>query len=164
MRVTQAGSTLTVTVSADEVEQFNRRWPCSTLPVTAIAFEFDNRNGDLVGCPDNVDGPEAVALSQDAWKYATSGGVVRVRLLKDSSHSYNMPMRPTYKAGEIVPVIPARNIPQSGPHSGGAWGPIRYWLDTPELKDDAYGVGLYDGDYEHVDSLGNVVTRAEWWK
>lgn len=45
------------------------------------------------------------------------------------------------EAGTIVPVVPADNIPQEG-------DAIRYWIDTPELKDDAYGIGLYDGDFE----------------
>ena len=47
----------------------------------------------------------------------------------------------TILAGTIVPVIPATNQPKGGDN-------IRYWIDTPELRDDCYGIGLYDGDFE----------------
>jgi hypothetical protein len=46
-------------------------------------------------------------------------------------------------AGSIVPAVVASNIPQKG-------DAIRLWIDTPELTDDAYGIGLYDGEYEIV--------------
>ncbi len=48
------------------------------------------------------------------------------------------------KAGTVVPVELATNIPQDSPRA------IRYWVNTPELKDDAYGVGLCDGDFEEI--------------
>jgi hypothetical protein len=48
-------------------------------------------------------------------------------------------------AGSVVPVVPATNQPQAG-------DAIRYWVNTPELAEDAYGIGLYDGDFELVDS------------
>ncbi|MCB7128564.1 MAG: hypothetical protein J3T61_03375 [Candidatus Brocadiales bacterium] len=48
------------------------------------------------------------------------------------------------KAGTIVPVVPATNIPQDSPTA------IRYWVNTPELRDDPYGIGLCDGDFEAV--------------
>lgn len=41
-------------------------------------------------------------------------------------------------AGTIVPVVPATNLPGKG----------RYWVNTDELKDDAYGILLEPGDYE----------------
>lgn len=44
-------------------------------------------------------------------------------------------------AGTIVPVEKATNIPGKG----------NYWVNTPELKDDAYGILLRPGDYELVD-------------
>jgi hypothetical protein len=44
------------------------------------------------------------------------------------------------KAGTIVPVVRATNIPGDG----------MYWINTPELKDDAYGILLYPGEYELI--------------
>jgi len=44
------------------------------------------------------------------------------------------------KAGTVVPVIPANNIPEPG----------CYWINTPELEDDCYGILLRPGDYEIV--------------
>lgn len=43
-------------------------------------------------------------------------------------------------AGTIVPVVPADNLPGTG----------RYWINTPELEDDAYGILLEPGDYELI--------------
>ena len=65
-----------VSVSGPEVRAFNARWPCSQLPNVAITFCFDSR-GDLVDIlpyrlAKKVDGPEAVALCDDARKYAES--------------------------------------------------------------------------------------------
>lgn len=56
-----------VIVSRDEVNEFNRAWPCSTLRDRSYWFEFDS-NGDLVDTdvPEQDDGPAATALSQDA--------------------------------------------------------------------------------------------------
>lgn len=63
-----------VTVSRREVKAFKDRWPCSTLPDRAIYFEFDTRNGDLVDLrPDNIDGADVLALSQDAQDFAGVG-------------------------------------------------------------------------------------------
>ena len=68
MRVYDLGSFFRVAVSEREVDEFNRRWPCSTLegPQT---FEFDKKNGDLVDRTGKGDGGEAVALADDAQKY-----------------------------------------------------------------------------------------------
>lgn len=44
------------------------------------------------------------------------------------------------KAGTVVPVVKANNIPGEG----------MYWVNTPELKDDAYGILLYPGEYELI--------------
>jgi hypothetical protein len=68
MRVRDEGGCYTVFVSAREVAEWNRRWPCSTLEGRQ-SFTFD-RNGDLVDRYGKGDGPEAVALSQDAQEYA----------------------------------------------------------------------------------------------
>src|SRR5438309_11944839 len=43
------------------------------------------------------------------------------------------------KAGTIVPVIPATNLPKSSR--------IDYWIDTDDLKDDPYGIGIGPGEY-----------------
>ena len=48
---------------------------------------------------------------------------------------------PEYPAGSIVPVIPAKGQPRTGQH-------IRLWIDTPELRADPFGLGLWDGDFE----------------
>jgi len=53
---------------------------------------------------------------------------------------------PVMEKGSIVPIVPATNIPQGSPDA------IRYWIDTPALKNDAYGVGLYDGEFELIDN------------
>ena len=46
---------------------------------------------------------------------------------------------PVYRKGEVVPVVPATNAPS-----------YAFWIDTPELKDDPYGMGLEPGDYEEL--------------
>ena len=46
---------------------------------------------------------------------------------------------PQYAKGTIVPVIPASNLP--------ADSAIKFWIDTPELLDDPYGMGLYTDDF-----------------
>ena len=68
MRVYDQGSFYRVTVSANEVDRFNRRWPCSTLD-GAQSFTFDKRTGDLVDRTGQGDGGEAVAMSEDAQRY-----------------------------------------------------------------------------------------------
>lgn len=70
MRARKLGDSLRVTVSAAEVAEFRRQWPCSGLPDTGIGFTFDKR-GDLVDqSPLGVDGAACLALSEDAWAYA----------------------------------------------------------------------------------------------
>ena len=70
MRYRQVGDNFNVSVSRAEVEDFRQSWPCSGLPDKAICFQF-SANGDLVEVwPGNIDGPEVLALSQDALEYA----------------------------------------------------------------------------------------------
>lgn len=81
MRAFDNGSLYLVTVSRNEVSAFARRWPCCNLPDSSITFQFDKRNGDLVDITpyriaDKVDGPEALALADDAQTY----GRARLRL------------------------------------------------------------------------------------
>ena len=47
---------------------------------------------------------------------------------------------PKLQPGAIIPVVPATNLP----------GKDQYWVNTPELKDDAYGILLRPGEYEIV--------------
>ena len=47
MRAYDLGSNYAVTVSAAEVDEWNRRWPCSTL-MGRQRFEFEKKTGDLV--------------------------------------------------------------------------------------------------------------------
>lgn len=56
-----------VIVSREEVAAFRATWPCCKLRDRAYWFEFDSR-GDMVDCdvPEQDDGPEANALSNDA--------------------------------------------------------------------------------------------------
>jgi hypothetical protein len=69
MRFHDNGCFYSVSVSASEVEAWNRCWPCSSLEGPQW-FQFDKSNGDLVDRTGLGDGPEAVALSQDAHEYA----------------------------------------------------------------------------------------------
>ena len=79
MRAFDQGSLYRVTVSADEVYDFKKTWPCSGLSSShGISFVFDKRNGDLVEVyhPGSEDGSALLALSQDAQAY----GRKRLRL------------------------------------------------------------------------------------
>ncbi len=69
MRYQDNGSFHSVSVSEREVDNFNRRWPCSTLEGPQW-FQFDKCNGDLVDRTGEGDGDEALALAADAQKYA----------------------------------------------------------------------------------------------
>ena len=67
---------------------------------------------------------------------------MKAKLLKDRHYPapwVNWPHE--YNAGNVVPVIPAYNQP----------GNDKYWIDTPELRNDPYGVLLYPGDFEIVE-------------
>lgn len=73
-------------------------------------------------------------------------GQLRARLLRDKHYPAGWVFNfSPLKAGTIVPVVFASNMPQNGQGEH-----IRYWVDTPELRDDAYGIGLYDGDFELI--------------
>jgi hypothetical protein len=66
-----------------------------------------------------------------------------VRLLVDKHYpaAWVLTFKPL-KAGTIVPVVPATNLPNN---EG------KYWIETVELKDDPYGILLEPGDYEEVE-------------
>lgn len=70
MRMYKQGSEIRVCVSGDEVDYFNRHWPCSELTGHPISFTFAS-DGDLVdtNARETEDGGALLALSQDAWKY-----------------------------------------------------------------------------------------------
>jgi hypothetical protein len=71
MKAIDNGSLFSCTVSSAEVSAFNAKWPGSRIPVKSLWFQFDKRNGDLVDMkPSNMDGPEVLALSQDAQNFA----------------------------------------------------------------------------------------------
>jgi len=73
-QVDEMGSSVSVTVDDIEISRWAARWPASGLSGAGpITFEFDARNGDLVGIegePPNADGGAMVALSQDAQNFA----------------------------------------------------------------------------------------------
>lgn len=67
------GAYIRVTMTADDVARFKRRWPASGLPDHAIWFEFQRKNGDLVDISpgsERFDGPALSALADDAKKFA----------------------------------------------------------------------------------------------
>lgn len=68
MTAKDLGTHYYVSVSEREVDEWNTKWPCSTLsgPQT---FVFDKKNGDLVDRTGKGEGSEAVALSHDAQAY-----------------------------------------------------------------------------------------------
>lgn len=70
---------------------------------------------------------------------------MQVRLLCDVKYPAPWCRGPRYRKGMIVPTAPANNIPGIG----------RLWVDTPELKDDCYGILLDPEDYEVVDENCN---------
>jgi hypothetical protein len=72
MRLREEGSFYTVFVSEREVWEWNRRWPCSSLQGRQ-SFTFDRR-GNLADRSGEGDGPEAVALCQDAHEHAFARG------------------------------------------------------------------------------------------
>lgn len=70
MKVKDLGSAYNVSVSEEEIKEFNRRWPVSELRgLRGVTFQFDKRNGDLIdiwyknGSSDRWDGSAGVALS-----------------------------------------------------------------------------------------------------
>ena len=69
MKVWKSNGTIRVTVSAQEVDEFKNRWPCSELPDKAIKFLFD-KNGDLLDVSTSVECGSVAALAEDAWEYA----------------------------------------------------------------------------------------------
>jgi hypothetical protein len=67
--------------------------------------------------------------------------MMKVKLLTDVQHPALWVFNgPKYSAGTVVPVIPANNQPGEG----------KFWIDTPELQDDCYGILLEPGEYEIV--------------
>ena len=63
-----------VRVSREEAAQFCASWPCCKLRDRSYWFEFAE-NGDLIDTdlPQRDDGPEATALSEDAYVFLTEG-------------------------------------------------------------------------------------------
>ena len=57
-----------VVVTAMGVQAFASRWPCSRLGTQPIRFSFAG-NGDLVDVSTRRDGPDVLALSEDAQAF-----------------------------------------------------------------------------------------------
>ena len=55
---------------------------------------------------------------------------------------------PPIKAGTIVPVVPATNLPKESN--------IDYWITANGLEDDPYGIGIGPGDYELMEDSDDV--------
>lgn len=73
--IARNGHATTVQVSADEVRDFNRMWPCSELRpdrVSGYWFEFENASQDLIDTdvPEQDDGSAASAMSDDCKRWA----------------------------------------------------------------------------------------------
>lgn len=75
---------------------------------------------------------------------------MRVRITREAYYPAGWVIRyPPLKVGTVVPVVPATNLPDYKEKG-------LVWVDTEELKDDAYGILLSkeDGDYEVVPDDG----------
>lgn len=73
MKLHDNGCYYTVTLSPDEVQDFADTWPCFGL-VRGLSFEFDKRNGDLLGVEgdEGMDEGAVLAMSMDAQRYGES--------------------------------------------------------------------------------------------
>lgn len=73
MKVYDQGSDFRVTVSANEVYAWSRRWPGANLRDRGYSFTFDKKNGDLVDmAPWPLRGEDEAAVSalaDDAKEY-----------------------------------------------------------------------------------------------
>jgi hypothetical protein len=69
---------------------------------------------------------------------------MKVRLLVEKRYpaAWVTSFKP-FAVGTVVPVSPATNLPDNAG---------KYWINTPELKDDPYGILLYPGEYEVIGS------------
>lgn len=69
MNVHDCGAFVRVEFEPADVARFRSSWPCFHGP-DRVTFEFQRSNGDLVDMsPSDFDGPEAMAMSQDAWTF-----------------------------------------------------------------------------------------------
>lgn len=71
MRAFDNGSFFTVLATTNDVTAFAKRWPCFG-PRKPLSFEFDKRNGDLVGLHgvlDSHDESGITALAEDCQRY-----------------------------------------------------------------------------------------------
>lgn len=71
MRAYDNGSFFTVSYSAADASEFRSQWPGSSVR-GAGSWEFDKRNGDLVGANGSAaegDGSDWLAFSEDCQKY-----------------------------------------------------------------------------------------------
>jgi len=65
---------------------------------------------------------------------------MKVKLLTDKHYpaAWVFDFEPI-KAGTIVPVIEANNLPEGG-----------YWINTPNLENDSYGIHVSDSECEVI--------------
>ena len=85
MRVYDQGAHVRVTIGEWGVHDFKQMWPGRHIPDTTVSFTFEKRTGDLVDLhPYEMDGPDVLALSQDAWNYASA----RLGLNDGGTHGY----------------------------------------------------------------------------
>ena len=75
-----------------------------------------------------------------------------VKLLTDTRITYLRPMWATLKAGTIVPVVSATNLPNFDLKG-------LCWLDTADLRDDKVGVLLESGEYQEIEPIDLVTAR-----
>jgi len=77
MRAYGQGAFVRVVASTVDVQAFNDRWPCSTVPERRVSFTFDRRNGDLVDLePQGINGTEVVSLARDCQGHARARGLL----------------------------------------------------------------------------------------
>ncbi|HTS08396.1 MAG TPA: hypothetical protein VMP68_22690 [Candidatus Eisenbacteria bacterium] len=88
MQATRQGCFVLVRVSAEDVNRFNRQFPCSNVPDDCtLLIELDARNGDLVNITmhlekgeyadsANYDGSHLLALCNDATNHAVKAGAL----------------------------------------------------------------------------------------
>jgi hypothetical protein len=62
-----------------------------------------------------------------------------------------------FPRGALVPVVEATNIPREN-------GALCYWVNTPELENDCYGVLLHPGEFELVQVIEEQARAGNGWR
>lgn len=120
-----------VRYSREEITKFNASYPCSTLRDSrAYWFEFDE-SGDLVDtdCPEQDDGPAALALSNDASTWLES------RILRTYTVTTESNQLAGLEACTLVAVHDQHGICwESDQISRDAWNSAREYRDAIDAK------------------------------